>query len=184
MATYVLVHGAYQGGWIWKPVAERLRAGGHVVFAPTLDGCAERRHALRAGITNSTHAEEVARLMFYEDLRDVILAGFPRLQLAALAMAAKPSLVEQVGEPARAVAEIAPRQPPGRGNDRFVIGNRFGERLIDRAQSKHANPLWRTKDSGLGTEDRGSIRSSAPCPSSMSRRGRPPTEWGRPAPCR
>ena len=26
MATYVLVHGAYQGGWIWKPVADRLRA--------------------------------------------------------------------------------------------------------------------------------------------------------------
>jgi pimeloyl-ACP methyl ester carboxylesterase len=75
MATYVLVHGAYQGGWIWKPVAKRLRAGGHVVFAPTLDGCAERRHALRAGITNSTHAEEVARLMFYEDLRDVVLVG-------------------------------------------------------------------------------------------------------------
>ena len=26
MATYVLVHGAYQGGWIWKPVVDRLRA--------------------------------------------------------------------------------------------------------------------------------------------------------------
>jgi pimeloyl-ACP methyl ester carboxylesterase len=75
MATYVLVHGAYQGGWIWTPVAERLRAAGHAVFTPTLDGCAERRHALRPGITNSTHAEEVARLMFYEDLRDVILVG-------------------------------------------------------------------------------------------------------------
>jgi pimeloyl-ACP methyl ester carboxylesterase len=75
MATYVLVHGAYQGGWIWKPVVERLRAAGHVVVAPTLDGCAERRHALRAGITNSTHAEEVARLMFYEDLCEVVLVG-------------------------------------------------------------------------------------------------------------
>jgi pimeloyl-ACP methyl ester carboxylesterase len=75
METYVLIHGAYQGGWIWKPVAERLRAAGHVVFAPTLDGCAERRHALRPGITNSTHADEVAQLMFYEDLRDVVLVG-------------------------------------------------------------------------------------------------------------
>src|SRR5262249_14626027 len=75
MATYVLVHGAYQGGWIWKPVAERLRAAGHVVFAPTLDGCAERRHALRPGITNSTHADEIGQLMFYEDLRDVVLVG-------------------------------------------------------------------------------------------------------------
>jgi pimeloyl-ACP methyl ester carboxylesterase len=75
MATYLLVHGAYQGGWIWKPVAERLRAAGHAVFAPTLDGCAERRRALRPGITNSTHAEEVAQLMFYEDLHDVVLVG-------------------------------------------------------------------------------------------------------------
>jgi pimeloyl-ACP methyl ester carboxylesterase len=75
VATYLLIHGAYQGGWIWKPVAERLRAAGHVVFAPTLDGCAERRHALRPGITNSTHADEVAQLMFYEDLRDVVLVG-------------------------------------------------------------------------------------------------------------
>jgi pimeloyl-ACP methyl ester carboxylesterase len=75
VATYLLIHGAYQGGWIWRPVAERLRAAGHVVFAPTLDGCAERRHALRPGITNSTHADEVAQLMFYEDLRDVVLVG-------------------------------------------------------------------------------------------------------------
>ena len=42
MATFVLLHGAYQGGWIWKPVRERLAAAGHTVFAPTLDGCAER----------------------------------------------------------------------------------------------------------------------------------------------
>ena len=52
MATYVLIHGAYQGGWIWKRVAERLRAAGHTVHAPTLDGCAERHDGVRAGITN------------------------------------------------------------------------------------------------------------------------------------
>ena len=40
MATFVLVHGAYQGGWIWKPVVDRLRASGHRVYAPTLDGVA------------------------------------------------------------------------------------------------------------------------------------------------
>lgn len=75
MATYVLVHGAYQGGWIWKPVATRLRAAGHTVHAPTLDGCAERRHLVRPGITVGTHAQEIAQLLFYEDLRDVILVG-------------------------------------------------------------------------------------------------------------
>ncbi|HEY7653126.1 MAG TPA: alpha/beta hydrolase [Methylomirabilota bacterium] len=75
MATYVLVHGAYQGGWIWKPVAERLRAAGHLVYAPTLEGCAERRDQIRAGITVGTHAREVAQLLFYEDLREVVLVG-------------------------------------------------------------------------------------------------------------
>jgi pimeloyl-ACP methyl ester carboxylesterase len=75
MATYVLIHGAYQGGWIWKPVATRLRAAGHTVYAPSLDGCAERRHAIRPGITVTTHAQEVAQFLFYEDLRDVVLVG-------------------------------------------------------------------------------------------------------------
>jgi pimeloyl-ACP methyl ester carboxylesterase len=75
MATYVLVHGAYQGGWVWKLVAERLRAAGHLVYAPTLDGCAERHHALRAGITVGAHAREVAQLLFYEDLGQVALVG-------------------------------------------------------------------------------------------------------------
>ena len=75
MAAFVLVHGAYQGGWIWRLVAERLRAKGHAVFAPTLDGCAERAVGLRAGITNTQHATEIAQLMFYEDLMDVVLVG-------------------------------------------------------------------------------------------------------------
>src|SRR5260370_27092517 len=75
MATFVLIHGAYQGGWVWKPVAGRLRAAGHLVHAPTLDGCAERHHLVRHGITVATHAQEAARLLFYEDLPDVVLVG-------------------------------------------------------------------------------------------------------------
>ena len=75
MTTFVLIHGANQGGWIWQPTAARLRAAGHLVHAPSLDGCAERRHSLRPGITTATHATEIAELMFYEDLRDVVLAG-------------------------------------------------------------------------------------------------------------
>jgi pimeloyl-ACP methyl ester carboxylesterase len=73
--VFVLVHGAYQGGWIWKPVASRLRAAGHVVYAPSLDGCGDRQHTLRPGITLATHGQEIANLLFYEDLQDVILVG-------------------------------------------------------------------------------------------------------------
>jgi pimeloyl-ACP methyl ester carboxylesterase len=75
MATYVLIHGAYQGGWIWQRVATRLRAAGHTVYAPTLDGCGERHHLVRPGITVTSQAQEVAQLLFYEDLQNVVLVG-------------------------------------------------------------------------------------------------------------
>src|SRR6201985_1521393 len=75
MATYVLLHGAYQGGWIWQRVAPHLRAAGHAVFTPTLDGCAERRHALRPGIDTESQAAEVSELLFFEALRDIVLVG-------------------------------------------------------------------------------------------------------------
>ena len=75
MSTFLLVHGSYQGGWIWQRVASRLRAAGHAVYTPTLDGCAERKDQVRPGITTETQADEVAQLLFYEDLRDVALVG-------------------------------------------------------------------------------------------------------------
>jgi pimeloyl-ACP methyl ester carboxylesterase len=75
MATYVLLHGAYQGGWIWNRVTPHLRAAGHTVFAPTLDGCGERRHALRPGIDTESQAGEIAEMLFYEDLTDIVLVG-------------------------------------------------------------------------------------------------------------
>ena len=75
MVTILLVHGSFQGGWIWQPTAAALRAVGHLVYAPTMEGCAERVHALRAGITVSRAAEELAELLRYEDLSDVVLAG-------------------------------------------------------------------------------------------------------------
>lgn len=75
MATFVLIHGAYQGGWIWGPVATRLRAAGHEVYTPSLDGCAERTAQARPGISTETHAEEIAELLRYEDLDEVVLVG-------------------------------------------------------------------------------------------------------------
>ena len=75
MATIVLIHGAYQGGWIWQPTARILRAAGHTVLTPTLDGCAERAGQLRAGITTETQAEEIAGLLFHEDIHDAVMVG-------------------------------------------------------------------------------------------------------------
>ncbi len=75
MTDFVLIHGAYQGGWIWKLVSERLRAKGHNVLAPTLDGCAERSEGLRPGITTETHGAEIANLLYFQDLKNAVLVG-------------------------------------------------------------------------------------------------------------
>jgi pimeloyl-ACP methyl ester carboxylesterase len=75
MATFVLVHGSFQGGWIWKTVGNALVDAGHRVYRPTLEGSAERARNLRASLSLSDHGAELADLLFYEDLTDVILVG-------------------------------------------------------------------------------------------------------------
>ena len=75
MATYVLVHGGGHGGWCYQPVARLLRREGHEVYAPTLTGLADRAHLLSNAIDLETHITDVANLIEYEDLTDVILAG-------------------------------------------------------------------------------------------------------------
>jgi pimeloyl-ACP methyl ester carboxylesterase len=73
--TYVLVHGGGYGGWAWKPVARLLRAAGHDVYAPTLSGLAERSGASHAALTLQSHIDEIAGLLSWEDLIDVVLVA-------------------------------------------------------------------------------------------------------------
>ena len=75
MATYVLVHGAWGGGWKYARVAQRLRARGHTVFTPTLTGCGDRSHLLSGAINLTTHVTDIVNVIRYEDLSGVVLAG-------------------------------------------------------------------------------------------------------------
>lgn len=75
MAIYVLVHGAWSGGWGFTDMAERLRAAGHQVFVATLTGLGERLHLAHPGITLSTHIADVVGLIDCEALEEVILIG-------------------------------------------------------------------------------------------------------------
>ena len=75
MANYLLVHGAWHGGWCWKRVSPLLRAEGHEVFTPTLTGLGEREHLMSADIGLDTHIRDVLGVLEYEDLHDVILVG-------------------------------------------------------------------------------------------------------------
>jgi pimeloyl-ACP methyl ester carboxylesterase len=75
MATYVLVHGGGHGGWCYQRVARLLQAEGHVVYAPTMTGLGERAHLLNADVDLDRHIEDIAAVLEFEDLRDVILVG-------------------------------------------------------------------------------------------------------------
>ncbi|MDH2412553.1 alpha/beta fold hydrolase [Nocardioides sp. CER19] len=75
MATFVLVHGAWHGGWCWDRVAPLLRAAGHEVHAPTLTGLSERAHLLSPTVGLDTHVEDVVRLIDVLGLQDVVLVG-------------------------------------------------------------------------------------------------------------
>jgi pimeloyl-ACP methyl ester carboxylesterase len=73
--SFVLVHGAWHGGWCWVRVADRLRAAGHAVFTPTLTGLGERSHLLSPQVTLDTHITDVVNVIEYEELHQVVLVG-------------------------------------------------------------------------------------------------------------
>ena len=75
MSTYVLVHGAWHGGWCWKKVRRALEAADAEVYTPTLTGLGERAHLASPNICLETHVEDVLGVLACEDLTDVILVG-------------------------------------------------------------------------------------------------------------
>jgi pimeloyl-ACP methyl ester carboxylesterase len=73
--TFLLVHGAWHGGWCWDQVSARLTALGHVVIAPTLTGLCERSHLLSPSVNLSTHIADIAGEIRFKDLSDIVLCG-------------------------------------------------------------------------------------------------------------
>jgi pimeloyl-ACP methyl ester carboxylesterase len=73
--TYVLVHGAWHGGWCWDAVAQILRSNGHRVFTPTLSGLGERSNLLSPQIDLQVFIQDVVDVLEQHDLSDVILVG-------------------------------------------------------------------------------------------------------------
>lgn len=75
MAHFVLVHGAWHGGWCWRDVAAALRAAGHRVLTPTHTGVGERAHQGGADVTLQTHVRDVIAAIETEELDDIVLCG-------------------------------------------------------------------------------------------------------------
>ena len=73
--TFVLVHGAWGGGWVWRRVADLLEKRGHKVFAPTMTGVGERSHLLDVKVNLATHINDIVNLIKWERLDDIVLVG-------------------------------------------------------------------------------------------------------------
>ncbi|MFO7634598.1 MAG: alpha/beta hydrolase [Caldilinea sp.] len=76
MATFVLCHGGWAGGWQWHSIPSLLRSHGHVVFTPTYTGMGERIHLAHPEIDLDTHITDIENVIKFEQLRDVILVGY------------------------------------------------------------------------------------------------------------
>lgn len=72
---FVLVHGAWHGGWCWRRVVDRLTAKGRYVVAPTLSGVGERSHLASDAINLSTHIDDVVNEIKWKDLENLVLVG-------------------------------------------------------------------------------------------------------------
>lgn len=76
MATFVIVHGMWSGGWYFQPVARALRAAGHEVYTPTLTGIGEREHLGTPATSLDTHVQDIVGVLEFEGLQEVTLVGY------------------------------------------------------------------------------------------------------------
>lgn len=72
---YVLVHGAWHGGWAWLHLEPLLRRAGHAVTSPTLSGLGERSHHVPGRCGLDVHVQDIVDHLRMQDLRRVVLVG-------------------------------------------------------------------------------------------------------------
>ncbi|MGK8489951.1 alpha/beta fold hydrolase [Nocardia asiatica] len=116
MSTYLLIHGAFHGGWVWQRVAPLLEDAGHRVLAPSLVGLGDRADLLTADVGLDTHVQDLIDLITAEDLTGIVLAGhsYGGIVITALADALPDRIAELVyidtfvPRDGEAVADIMP----------------------------------------------------------------------------
>lgn len=148
--TYVLVHGAWFGGWVWDPVAENLRRQGHEVYAPSLTGLGDRRHLLKPGINLDTHADDVIGIIQQGDLKDVVLVGW---SYAGMVVS---DVVARIPERIKSVVYLDAFAPePGKSQMNYANRNGGQEAVTQLAvQGKDLPPL---SVASLGVSDKAII---------------------------
>jgi pimeloyl-ACP methyl ester carboxylesterase len=134
MTTFVLVPGAWLGGWCWRNVAVPLRASGHTVMGATLTGLGERAHLMSPEISLDTHVVDIVNLLHWRDLNNVVLVGHSYGGMVITAVA------ERVPNRIRRLVYLDASVPrDGESND-DVIGPRMAAQL--RASAASGGKDW------------------------------------------
>ncbi len=127
MATFVLVPGAWLGGWCWWAVARALQRAGHDAVAITLTGLAERAHLLAPTVGLNTHVEDVVGAIV-EDFHDVFLVGHSYGGTVVTAAAAR------VRERLRGLVYLDASVPANGQSNNDVLPPRIGALLRESAR--------------------------------------------------
>jgi pimeloyl-ACP methyl ester carboxylesterase len=127
--TFVLVHGAWHGGWCWRRVSDLLEKKGHKVFSPTLTGVGERSHLMSKDIILDTHITDLVNVFKWEDLKDVCLVvhsygGWPGS-----------GALEQIGDRVSAIVWLDAFKPEN-GQRGFDFASEFSRKALLAAVEK------------------------------------------------
>jgi pimeloyl-ACP methyl ester carboxylesterase len=167
MTTYVLVGGAWLGGWCWQPVARQLRSQGHDVYPVTLTGLGERAHLATPEVDLDTYIADVVNLIEFEDLRDVVLVGHSYAGLLVTGVA------DRVPERLRVLAYLdSGPAPDGTAYVDFLPppARELVDRLVEQSGDGWQLPMptWEELEhvmgaslDGLGADERGRMRDRA-----------------------
>jgi pimeloyl-ACP methyl ester carboxylesterase len=93
--TFVLVHGAFVGSWIWEPLAERLGELGHEAESPDLPGSGEDRTPLEE-VTLDAYTERICRLLDERDEPAILVGNSMGGIVISQAAALRPSRVKRL----------------------------------------------------------------------------------------
>jgi pimeloyl-ACP methyl ester carboxylesterase len=127
--TFVLVHGTWHGGWCWRRVADALEKKGHKVYTPSLTGVADRSHLLTREVNLTTHASDVANLIKWENLKDVVLVGHSSAGFVITQAA------EQIGPQVASIVYLD-AFVPGPGDNLISLANPGPRKALEEAAAR------------------------------------------------
>ena len=89
MASFVLVHGAWHGGWCWERLRAQLSQSDAGIHTPTLTGLGERADLLSPAVGLQTHIDDIVQVLEREALREVVLVGHSYAGMVITGVAAR-----------------------------------------------------------------------------------------------